>query len=147
MEHKTVTKPRRSKRLQDLVVALIAHDAKKVDIVMIASQHREMLHYCGLVATGATGRMIADNTGLPIQCLQSGPEGGDLQIGGLIASGEVDMVVFLRDPLASQPHEPDISALLRACDVHNVPLATNPASAHLMLKGIEERLNDLREAA
>lgn len=137
MEHKTITTPRSSRRRDRAVsVALIAHDARKVDIVMFASQHREILAGCGLFATGATGQMIAENTGLSVKCLLSGPDGGDLQIGGLIASGEVDMVFFFRDPLTSQPHEPDISALLRVCDVHDVPLATNPASAHLLLKGM-----------
>jgi len=147
MEHKTVTSPRGGRRRnRAAAVALVAHDARKVDIVMFASRHREILSGCGLVATGATGKMIADNTGLTVKCMLSGPDGGDLQIGGLIASGEVDMVIFFRDPLTSQPHEPDISALMRVCDVHDVPLATNPASAHLLLKGMDTVPDSLSRA-
>jgi methylglyoxal synthase len=147
MEHKTITSPRRSKRRPDSVVALIAHDAKKVDIVMFASQHVETLSQCVLVATGATGSMIAGNTGMQVKLMLAGPDGGDLQIGGLIASGEIDMVIFFRDALTAQPHEPDISALLRVCDVHNVPLATNPASGHMLLRYLEHQLGSLRPAA
>jgi|SRR5450756_568725 len=143
MEHKTVTTPKRKKRTERTTVALIAHDAKKVDIVVFASEHSETLKDCDLVATGTTGLKITENTDLDVKSMLSGPEGGDLQIGGLIASGEVDLVVFLRDPFFSQPHDPDITALLRVCDVHNTPLATNPASAHLLLKGVTSQ--DLKE--
>ncbi len=146
MEHKTVATPKRSKRKEKAVVALIAHDARKVDIVMFANQHRQTLSRCTLVATKSTGQMVAENTGLDIKRLLSGPQGGDLQIGGLIASGEVDMVIFFRDPLTAQPHEPDISALLRVCDVHNVPLATNPTSAHLLLEGLANAQSALPRA-
>jgi len=89
-----------------------------------------------LIATGTTGGLIAEHTGLPVQCLASGPLGGDLQIGARIASGEVRMVIFLRDPLCSHPHEPDIQALIKVCDVHHVPLATNPATAQLCLEAL-----------
>ena len=147
MEHKTITTPRRSRRRAETVVALIAHDAKKADIAMFANQHRATLAKCTLVATGATGSMIAKNTGVEVKLMLAGPDGGDLQIGGLIASGEVDMVVFFRDALTAQPHEPDISALLRVCDVHNVPLATNPASAHMLLGFLEDKLSGLKSAA
>lgn len=143
MEHKTVTTPRRRRRSEKTTVALIAHDAKKVDIVMFASDHSDALAECNLVATGTTGKQVSEKTGLEVKCMLGGPEGGDLQIGGLIASGEVDLVIFLRDPLFSQPHDPDISALLRVCDVHNIPLATNPASAHMLLRGVTR--NDLRD--
>lgn len=136
MEHKTVTSPKGRRRRNKATVALIAHDAKKVDIVMFAREHIDLLRSCQLIATGATGRNIMKSTGLDVKCMLAGPEGGDLQIGGLIASGEVDLVIFFRDPLTAQPHDPDISALLRVCDVHNIPLATNPASARLMLQGI-----------
>jgi methylglyoxal synthase len=147
MEHKTITTPKKKRRSEKTTVALIAHDAKKVDIVMFASDHRDALADCELVATGTTGRQIAEKTGLDVKCMLGGPEGGDLQIGGLIASGEVDLVIFLRDPLFAQPHDPDISALMRVCDVHDVPLATNPASAHMLLKGITRSdLKDLRPA-
>jgi methylglyoxal synthase len=142
-EHKTVTTPKQKKRSTRTTVALIAHDAKKVDIVMFANDHKDTLRECELVATGSTGSQITEKTGLIVKCMLPGPEGGDLQIGGLIASGEVDLVIFLRDPLFSQPHDPDISALLRVCDVHNIPLATNPASADMLLKGITSR--DLQE--
>jgi methylglyoxal synthase len=91
--------------------------------------------------------MIADNTGMQVKLMLAGPDGGDLQIGGLIASGEIDMVIFFRDALTAQPHEPDISALLRVCDVHNVPLATNPASGHMLLRYLEHQLGSLRPAA
>ena len=115
-------------------IALIAHDAKKVDMVMFANSHKNKLEKCEIIATGTTGKLVEEKTGLKVKKMLSGPKGGDLQIGGLLASGNVDMVIFLRDPLTSQPHEPDISALLRVCDVHNIPLATNLASADLLLK-------------
>ncbi|MBK5093555.1 MAG: methylglyoxal synthase [Actinobacteria bacterium] len=141
LEHKTVTTPKNKKRKNRATVALIAHDAKKVDIVMFANEHRDSLQKCELIATRATGEQVTQNTGLDVKCLLGGPDGGDLQIGGLIASGEVDLVIFLRDPLQKQPHDPDITALLRVCDVHNIPLATNPTSAHLLLRGIAQRLD------
>lgn len=143
VEHKTITTPKRKRRAEKTTVALIAHDAKKVDIVMFASDHRDALADCELLATGSTGKQVAEKTGLDVKCMLGGPEGGDLQIGGLIASGEVDLVIFLRDPLFAQPHDPDISALMRVCDVHDIPLATNPASAHMLLKGVTR--NDLRD--
>lgn len=146
MEHKTITTPRKRKRRNRASVALIAHDAKKVDIVMFANEHREILCECELVATGSTGEKIAQKVGLDIKCMLGGPEGGDLQIGGLIASGEIDLVIFLRDPLFSQPHDPDISALLRVCDVHDIPLATNPSSAHLLLRGVTREFGIIRPA-
>lgn len=113
---------------------------------MFTSQHRSILNDFALVATGSTGKMIAQNTGLDVKCMRSGPDGGDLQIGGLVASGEVDLVIFMRDPLTSQPHEPDISALLRVCDVHDVPLATNPSSAHLLLRALGSNPESLKPA-
>lgn len=146
MEHKIITTPSSIKRSDKATVALIAHDAKKVDLVMFASENAGILKDCDLVATGATGKKIIEKTGLQVQCMMSGPEGGDLQIGGLIASDEVELVIFLRDPLFAQPHDPDISALLRVCDVHNVPLATNPASAKLLLKGLINEMGTLKRA-
>ncbi len=140
MQHKIVTTPAGRKRKEDgTAIALIAHDAKKLEMVMFATSCRDFLAGCNLVATGATGRLITEKTGLEVKGLLPGPEGGDLQIGGLIASGEIDLVIFLRDPLTAQPHDPDVSALLRVCDVHNVPLATNLASAELLLLGTECR--------
>ena len=114
-------------------IALIAHDQKKADIVMLARQFAGFLRGCHLLATGTTGGRIHDETGLEVERLLSGPLGGDLQIGARLAVGQVDAVIFLRDPMTPQPHEPDINALVRACDVHNVPCATNLASARLLL--------------
>lgn len=113
-------------------VALVAHDAKKADIVQLARRHLDLLSQLELVATGTTGLLVA-GVGLDVERVNSGPAGGDLQIGALIASGEIDAVIFLRDPLSAHPHEPDINALLKVCDTHDVPLATNIASAELML--------------
>jgi methylglyoxal synthase len=115
-------------------IALIAHDQKKADIVMLAREFAALLRTCHLIATGTTGARIHDETGLNVERLLSGPLGGDLQIGARLAMGQVDVVIFLRDPMTPQPHEPDINALVRACDVHNVPCATNLASARLILR-------------
>jgi len=117
-------------------IALIAHDHKKDDMVRLASQFREALAGCTLMATGTTGGRLQREVGLTIECLLSGPMGGDLQIGSRLAVGEVDAVIFLRDPMTPQPHEPDINALVRACDVHDVPCATNISGARLLLRGL-----------
>lgn len=121
-------------------VALIAHDQKKDDIVAFSKTHREILANFNLVATGTTGLVISKATGLKVERMNSGPLGGDQQIGAMVASGEVDAIIFLRDPLTAQPHEPDITALLRVADVHNVPLATNLATAEILVHSLE-RLN------
>lgn len=118
-------------------IALIAHDQKKDEIVTFAKTHKELLAKFDLVATGTTGKRISEATGLVIQRMNSGPLGGDQQIGGKVASGQIDAIIFLRDPLTAQPHEPDISALLRVADVHNVPLATNLATAEILVHGLE----------
>ena len=118
-------------------IALIAHDRKKDDMVKLAVAYRHVLEHHIIYATGTTGSLVAKNTGLPVNCMKSGPLGGDQQIGSLVAQGEMDLVIFLRDPLAAQPHEPDILALLRLCDVHNIPLATNNASAENMLLSLQ----------
>ncbi len=115
-------------------IALIAHDAKKDDIVELSRDFLGFLQTCKLCATGTTGARITSATGLKIERLLSGPMGGDLQIGARLASGRIDAVIFLRDPMTAQPHEPDINALVRACDVHNVPCATNLASAQMLLQ-------------
>nr|WP_316642791.1 methylglyoxal synthase [uncultured Roseateles sp.] len=115
-------------------IALIAHDHKKDDMVRLAQQFSPFLQTCRLMATGTTGGRLRRELGLDVECLLSGPLGGDLQIGARLAVGEVDAVVFLRDPMTPQPHEPDINALVRACDVHNVPCATNLAGAGLLLR-------------
>jgi len=114
-------------------LALVAHDSKKDDLVQLVKAHKEELAEADLVATRSTGQLIQKRTELPVTLLQSGPLGGDQQIGALIANGEVSAVIFLRDPLAAHPHEPDVSALLRVCDVHNVPLATNLGTAEAVL--------------
>jgi len=121
-------------------IALIAHDHKKNDMVMVAREFAAFLSRCDLVATGTTGGRLQAEVGLEVECCLSGPLGGDLQIGARLAVGEVDAVIFLRDPMTPQPHEPDINALVRACDVHNVPCATNVASARLLLRELG-RLN------
>lgn len=117
-------------------IALIAHDQKKDDIVLLAQEFAPFLRQCQLMATGTTGGRLRREVHLNVECLLSGPMGGDLQIGARLAVGEVDAVVFLRDPMTPQPHEPDINALVRACDVHNIPCATNLAGARLMLTGL-----------
>ena len=114
-------------------VALIAHDHKKDDIVALAGEYAEVLRRCELVATGTTGTRLNAEVGLTVERMLSGPHGGDLQIGARLAVGELDGIIFLRDPMTPQPHEPDINALVRACDVHDVPCATNVATARLLL--------------
>ncbi len=114
-------------------IALIAHDQMKSTIVQIAREFAAGLQRHTLMATGTTGSRLRAEAGLEVECLLSGPLGGDLQIGARLATGEVDLVIFLRDPMTPQPHEPDINALVRACDVHNVPCATNPAGARILL--------------
>jgi len=121
-------------------IALIAHDQKKADIVKLAGEFAAFLSGCHLIATGTTGGRIHDEVGLEVERLLSGPLGGDLQIGARLAVGQVDAVIFLRDPMTPQPHEPDINALVRACDVHNVACATNLASARLLLRELSREL-------
>jgi len=120
-------------------LALIAHDGKKNDMVALAADFLPFLQTCTLMATGTTGGRLQRELGLTVECLLSGPRGGDLQIGARLAVGEVDAVIFLRDPMTPQPHEPDINALVRACDVHDVACATNLAGARLMLAGWARR--------
>lgn len=117
-------------------IALIAHDAKKENMVQFAIAYRDILKPHKLFATGTTGKKIIEATGLKVHRLQSGPLGGDQQIGGMVADERIDLVIFMRDPMTAQPHEPDINALLRVCDVHNVPLATNIATAEVLIKGL-----------
>jgi len=119
-------------------IALIAHDRKKEEIVLFVKEHFSVLQKHKLVATATTGKLIREKTGLAVTTYLSGPLGGDLQIGALIASQTIDLVIFLRDPLTAQPHEPDITALLRVCDVHNVPVATNACCGHMLLAGLQQ---------
>lgn len=121
-------------------IALIAHDKKKDDIIQLAKDNYDILSKHTLYATGTTGTLIAQDTGLKIIRMKSGPLGGDQQIGSMIADGKIDAVIFLRDPLTSQPHEPDVSALLRLCDVKSIPLATNLSSAKYLLRAIKDEL-------
>jgi len=124
--------------MKKLTLALIAHDSKKEDMISLMKAHRQELAAIDLVATKNTGQAIQANADLPVTLMQSGPQGGDQQIGALVANGDVRAVIFLRDPLLAQPHEPDITALLRVCDVHDVPLATNIATAEAVLHLIFE---------
>ncbi|ELZ84152.1 methylglyoxal synthase [Haloferax larsenii] len=123
-------------------LALIAHDEKKPDLIEFAQNRKGDLEQFELMATGTTGQRLIDATGLDIERKQSGPLGGDMQIGSEIASETCDGVIFLRDPLTAQPHEPDITALLRICDVHGTPLATNLASADAVLDELLDQLSD-----
>lgn len=117
-------------------IALIAHDKKKDDMITLCYAYQSILQKHSLFATGTTGMLINEATGIPVTRFKSGPLGGDQQIGALVAANEIDLVVFLRDPLTAQPHEPDVSALLRLCDVHNIPLATNVASGEILLRAL-----------
>ncbi|MFN6991477.1 MAG: methylglyoxal synthase [Fervidobacterium sp.] len=121
-------------------VALIAHDKKKLDLAMFVKEWKNVFEKCELYATKSTGTIIEEKIGLKLNKFESGPYGGDLQIGSLIVNREIDFVIFLRDPLTAQPHEPDVSALLRVCDVHNVPLATNLATAEAIVLEIEKKI-------
>ena len=122
--------PKRPKRK---TLALISHDGKKADMVAFVMDHRERLREFDLVATGTTGALIAEKAGLKVRRMLSGPYGGDAQIAALVAEGRVNAVFFFLDPLGKHPHDPDIQSLLRICNVHNVPLATNIASAVLLI--------------
>ena len=115
------------------VLALIAHDGKKADIVAFATYNREKLAGYHLIATATTGKLLTTKVGLDVECLLSGPLGGDVQIAARVAAGGVHAVFFLVDPLDKHPHDPDIQAIQRVCNVHDVPLATNVATANLII--------------
>jgi methylglyoxal synthase len=119
-------------------LAVIAHDHTKADLVAWATFNRETLGRFRLLATRHTARIMQDKVGLTVEWLLSGPEGGDAQIAALVATGAVDAVYFFVDPLSAQPHDPDIRALLRVCNVHNVPLATNLATADLVMAALTD---------
>ena len=114
-------------------LAIIAHDGKKADLVAFAAFNRERLAEFQLVATSSTGKLLADKVGLEFECLESGPVGGDVQMANRVVEGEVDAVIFMVDPLGQHPHDPDIQTLLRICNVRNIPLATNSASADALI--------------
>ncbi|MEK3730762.1 methylglyoxal synthase [Lysinibacillus sp. FSL W8-0953] len=125
-------------------IALIAHDRKKDNLVQFAIAYKDILLEHTLYATGTTGQRVIEATGLEVIRFRSGPLGGDQQIGAMIANNDMDMVIFFRDPLTAQPHEPDVSALIRLCDVYQVPLATNMGTAEILLKGLQEGFVDWR---
>lgn len=119
-------------------IGLVAHDKKKPEIIALAKKYRETLAKHDLYATGTTGTLIIGETGLSLNRMKSGPLGGDQQIGSMVADNGLDLLIFLRDPLTAQPHEPDVSALLRLCDVHNIPLATNRKTAEILLLSLSQ---------
>lgn len=119
-------------------IGLIAHDRKKEDLVEFIGRHREVFGRHSLFATGHTGQLVADRLGLSVHRFMSGPEGGDQQMGSKIAEGEMDWLFFLRDPLFAHPHEPDVSALLRLCDVRGIPVATNLATAEALVASLSK---------
>jgi len=121
-------------------IALIAHDNMKSEMVSFAKKYEHILAKYPLVSTGTTGLRIMEATNLQIQRFKSGPIGGDQQIGAEVATDNIAAVLFFRDPLTSQPHEPDISALIRISDVHKVPIATNLASGELLIIGLDKWL-------
>lgn len=122
-------------------VALIAHDEEKPEMIDLVRSYESLLSTAELVGTGTTGQRIIDETGLTVERKESGPLGGDLMIGAEVAEDRLDGIVFLRDPLTAQAHEPDISALLRICDVHDTPLATTRSSAEFLLDGLARRVD------
>ncbi len=117
-------------------IALIAHDGKKAEMVAFVKDNVELIRKFNIVATGTTGHYV-EQAGLKVQKMESGPRGGDAQIAAMIVDKKIDGIIFLRDPLGLHPHEPDIFMLLRLADVHNIPLATNFSSAHILIKGLD----------
>ena len=117
-------------------VALIAHDDMKSTMIDLAEEYESVLAAFDLVATGTTGQRIVSETGLTVERKESGPVGGDTQIGAEVVEGRIDGVVFLQDPMTAQPHEPDIGALVRICDVHDVPLATCRSAGEYVIEGL-----------
>lgn len=122
-------------------IAIIAHDGKKAEMVAFLLKYKKSLDKVELISTGTTG-MHAENAGLKVHKYLSGPLGGDAQIAAEAAEKKLDLVIFFRDPLDKHPHEPDVQMLMRICDVHNIPLATNPASAKLMMDSSLQRINN-----
>ncbi len=118
-------------------IALIAHDKMKAEMIDFALKYKSILKQHELIATGTTGHKIIEATGLNVKCYRSGPLGGDQEMGARIANGDIDIVFFFRDPLTAQPHEPDISALLRLSDVYRIPLATNISTAEHIIESLK----------
>ncbi|MEP7268725.1 MAG: methylglyoxal synthase [Saprospiraceae bacterium] len=127
-------------------IALIAHDGKKLDMASFIFKHHELLKNMTLYATRTTGTYI-EREGIPVLKLLSGPQGGDAQIAAMVAEEKIDAVIFFRDPLNAHPHEPDVQMLMRLCDVHNIPLATNPATASMIIDTIGLRFKHEKEKA
>lgn len=126
-------------------IALIAHDKKKDNMIALTTAYKDILAQHELFATGTTGSRVIEATGLNVHCYKSGPLGGDQQIGAAISDNRMDLVLFLRDPLTAQPHEPDVSALLRLCDVYDIPLATNMGTAEILIRGLDGGFLDWRK--
>lgn len=120
-------------------IALIAHDKKKSELLGFVQKHLDVFKKHQLYATGTTGSILIEHTGLKISLKKSGPLGGDQEIGSMIANGKIELVIFFRDPLTAQPHEPDVSALLRLSDVYQVPIATHIQSAELFIHALEKK--------
>jgi len=120
-------------------IAVIAHDGKKADMVAFIMKRLDFFRKVEVMATGTTGKHI-EHAGLDVNCLKSGPLGGDAQIASLISDGEIDAVVFFIDPLGLHPHQVDVNMLLRICNVYNIPLATNYSTASLVISGLEKKL-------
>ena len=114
-------------------IALIAHDGKKPELIAWADKNKDILSRHFLCGTGTTGKLITESTGLPVKVFRSGPLGGDQQIGSRIVEGEIDMVIFLWDPLEAQPHDPDVKALLRVAAVYDIPIANNLTTADFII--------------
>lgn len=117
-------------------IALIAHDNKKPELIAWCEENKEILKKHFLCGTGTTARMITDRTNLPVRGYNSGPLGGDQQIGAKIVEGKIDLVIFFSDPLTAQPHDPDVKALLRIAQVYDIPIANNKATADFIIKSI-----------
>ncbi|MGG3913645.1 methylglyoxal synthase [Rossellomorea vietnamensis] len=118
-------------------IALIAHDKKKDDLIRFVLAYKSIIEKHTLFATGTTGKRIGEETGLSVHRFRSGPLGGDQEIGSYIANDKMALILFFRDPLTAQPHEPDVSALIRLCDVYSVPLATNMGTAEVLVRGLD----------
>ena len=130
----------RKTRLENMQIALIAHDGKKAEMVAFLMENREALNGINLISTGTTGKFV-EQAGLKVTRVLSGPMGGDAQIAAKIAEKEIEAVIFFRDPLNAHPHEPDVQMLMRVCDVHEIPLATNYSTAKILIDNFIQKLN------
>ncbi len=126
-------------------IALIAHDKKKELMVQFCIAYKGILSKHMLFATGTTGKLVIENTGMRVYRFLSGPQGGDQQISARIAYNEIDLVLFFRDPLSAENYEPDVSSMLRLCDMHNIPVATNAATAEVLVRGLDRGDLDWRD--